>query len=107
MEYGGHLARYVPLRSERVQKRNQIGFLLGRETNVEMHIVKKEYICQRRRRTIVKVRRTTCKRAENGTFHFSYVRPPAGNESATRIGCLDGYAGSVVYQSEHWEIADI
>src|SRR6185369_13663493 len=45
--------------------------------------------------------------SQNGTFHLSNVPPLSSNKSATRVGCLDRFAGSVVDQSEHWQIADI
>jgi hypothetical protein len=71
------------LRSERVQKRNQIGFLLGCKTNIETHVVKDDDICECRGRTIVKVRRAARKSTENWTFHFSYIRPLSSDKSAT------------------------
>src|SRR5450755_2608937 len=95
------------LRSERVQKRNQISFLLGCKTNVETHVVKDDDICQRRGRAIVKVRCAACESPENGTLQFSDIRPLSGNKGATRISCLNGRVRGVVYQSEHREIANI
>ena len=49
MAYGGFGMRRVveeQLHSERVQERNQIGFLLGSKTNIEAHVVKDYDICQ-------------------------------------------------------------
>ena len=60
---------------ERVQKSNQIGFLLRGKDNIETHFIKADDVRQRRGRTIVKVRRMACNPSQDATFHLSDVRP--------------------------------
>jgi hypothetical protein len=59
----------------------------GSKTNIEAYVVKDDDICQRRSRTVVKIRCAACKSTENGTFHFSDIGPlssiRAGRRKAT------------------------
>ena len=47
----------------------------GSKTNIEAYVVKDDDICQRRSRTVVKIKCAACKSTENGALHFSDIGP--------------------------------
>src|SRR5437588_12561520 len=76
------------LSSQRIEKGDEVGFLLWRQAQIEARLVEVHYLSQGGRRTVVEVGSAGGKAAQDGPLELANVGALAGDESASRIGHL-------------------
>src|SRR5690349_23157588 len=73
-----------PAWSERLQERDQIGLLLRRQVHLEALIVERHDLLERRRRTVMEVRRSGGQTPENRSLDAVQVRAVARQQRLPR-----------------------
>src|SRR5882757_6210599 len=71
---------------------------------IETCIVEIYGIKQRRSETVVKVRRTSGKSAQNRSFEFTYVRALPRDHRPTEVRHLRDLASRVAHHADQWQI---
>ena len=91
-------------RLKRLQKRDQIVFVLLREMQAEPGVIKIERVHKRRGGAIVKVWRATCQPSQDWSLKLADVCAFSGNHRTANVGDLRDHARRVTHHRDEWKI---
>src|SRR6516165_2451784 len=79
--------------SQRTLKRDEIGFLLVGEPDIEALVIELYDIAKRRCRAVMKIGRPRCQAAQDRPLHFADIGTLPGDRGTARVGDLEHLAG--------------